>query len=310
MKRKYFIGIDLGATNIKLGLIKNKKIVRKQVLLTSDFVSQEKLILGICASIAGFIASEHLSKNEILGIGMGLPGPVDSLKGLVHFFPNLQGWHNVPLQLVMQRKTRLPVAIDNDANLMALAEVRIGAARGLKNVVCITLGTGVGGGIIINGDVYRGASGVAGEIGHIPLNEQGPKCNCGGIACLERYVGNRTILADTQRVLGQGISLEAVTRLARRGDRKAIAVWANVASHLGSGLSGVVNILNPEAVVIGGGVAKAGKFILDKVKQVISKRAMPHSAKTVKILPAKLGNDAGMLGAALLIEEALGKNAK
>lgn len=310
MERKYFIGIDLGATNIKLGLIKNRKIVRKQVLLTSAFVSQEKLILGICASIAEFIASEHLSKNEILGIGMGLPGPVDSLKGLVHFFPNLQGWHNVPLQLVMQRKTRLPVAIDNDANLMALAEVRIGAARGLKNVVCITLGTGVGGGIIINGDVYRGASGVAGEIGHIPLNEQGPKCNCGGIACLERYVGNKTILADTQRVLGQGISLEAVTCLAKRGNRKAIAVWANAASHLGVGLSGVVNILNPEAIIIGGGVAKAGKFILDKVQQVIFKRAMPHSVKTVKILKAKLGVDAGMLGAALLIEEKLGKNAK
>lgn len=310
MSKNFIIGIDLGATNIKVGLIKSRKIVHKQVLSTRDFASRGKLISGICVAINALLKAAHLSKNDVLGVGMGLPGPVDSVKGIVHYFPNIKGWRNVPLRRLMQQKTKLPVAIDNDANLMSLAEVRIGAARGLENVVGITLGTGVGGGIIINGRVYRGASFVAGEIGHIPLNEHGPKCNCGGNACLERYIGNSYILAEAQKAFGQGVTLETVTRLAEEGNSKAIAVWDKAAGHLGVGLSAVINILNPDAVVIGGGVASAGKFIFDKVRQVVRKRAMPTQARTAKIVKAKLGIDAGMLGAALLMEEESRKNDK
>lgn len=308
MVKNFIIGIDLGATNIKIGLIRKRRIVSRVVVPTADCGMKKNLIAGLSRAVSGLLLEAGIAKNNVVGIGIGVPGPVDFSRGVVRFFPNIKGWHNVALKSIMQRKTHLPVVIDNDANLMSLAETRIGAAARLKNVIGITLGTGVGGGIIINGELYRGSSFCAGEAGHIPLNEAGPECNCGGRACIERYIGNKYILLNARKNLGRGVSLEAASRLAYQGNAKAIAIWNGVAGHLGIGLSGIINFLNPDAVVIGGGVANAGKFIFDKVKEVIKKRAMPTQAKTVKILKAKLGNDAGMIGAALLVEETLVKN--
>ena len=308
MVKNYIIGIDLGATNIKIGLIRKRRIVLRAVVPTATFGIKENLIAGLSNAASGLFLEADITKNNVAGIGIGVPGPVDFSRGVVHFFPNIKGWCNVALKSIMQKKTHLPVVIDNDANLMSLAETRIGAAIGLKNVIGITLGTGVGGGIIINGELYRGSSFCAGEAGHIPLNEAGPKCNCGGRACIERYVGNRYILRNVRKTFGKGINLEALSRLAHQGNAKAIGIWNGVAGHLGVGLSGIINFLNPDAVVIGGGVSNAGKFIFDKAREVIKERSMPTQAKTVKILKAKLGNDAGMIGAALLVEETLVKN--
>lgn len=309
MSKNYCIGIDLGATNLKIGLLRRNQIIGRKVLPTQDFGTRENLITGLSSAISDILSEKKISRKNVLGIGIGVPGPVDFSKGVVHFLPNIKGWHNVSLKAIIQRKVHLPVVIDNDANLMSLAESRIGAARGYQNVIGITLGTGVGGGIIINGHLYRGASFAAGELGHIPLNEAGPECNCGGIACLERYIGNRYILGNARRIFGKSISLEKVSLLARQGNAKAIGVWNKVANHLGVGLSGVINFFNPDAVVIGGGVANAGKFIFDRITMVIQKRAMPTQAKTAKILKAGLGNDAGMIGAALLVKEELTQNA-
>jgi len=303
MDKRYILSVDLGATNIKLGLLDRNRIILKQILPTKDFSSREELLSGLSQNLSRLLAKRKVSKKDVLGVGIGAPGPIDSRKGIVHYFPNLKGWRNVPLKQIMQKKTGFPVFVDNDANLMCLAEARIGAARGRQNVVALTLGTGVGGGIVIEGKLYRGANLVAGEIGHIPLNETGPKCNCGGIACLERYIGNRYILKKAITVFGKDISLEKLTLLARQGNAQAKAVWQAAAMHLGICLSGIVNFLNPDAIVIGGGVANAGRLILDTVRKVIKTRAMSPQAKTVKILKAKLGNDAGILGAALLVKE-------
>lgn len=305
MNKRYIIGVDLGATNIKLGLIDRDRIILKQILPTKDFPSKEELLSGLCHNVSRLLAKRKVSPKDVLGLGIGAPGPVDSRKGIVYYFPNIKGWRNVPLKQIIQKKTGFPVFVDNDANLMCLAETRIGAARGKRNVVALTLGTGVGGGIVIAGQLYRGASFVAGEIGHIPLNETGPKCNCGGIACLERYIGNRYILEKAVAVFGRDISLERLTALAKQGNLKALGIWQEMAGHLGICLSGIVNFLNPEAVVIGGGVSNAGRFILDTVRKVIRMRAMPPQAKAVKILKAKLGNDAGMIGAGFLVKETL-----
>lgn len=309
MTKDYCVGVDLGATNIKIGLLRQKKLVSKRVLPTKVFSSQKKLIEGICQEIRKCVSGAGIQLKDISGIGIGLPGPVDSEKGIVHFFPNIRGWRKVALREIMRDKMRLPVTIDNDANVMTLAEARIGAAKGKRNVVGLTLGTGVGGGIIVDGKLYRGSSLVAGEIGHIPLNERGPRCNCGGSACLERYIGNRYLLENARRASGPGITLEGLSRLANQGNRKAIAVWKEMAGHLGVALSGIINFFNPDTVVIGGGVANAGRIILDRVRRVVKERAMPTQAKTVKIVKARLGSDAGMIGAGILLQEELLKNA-
>ena len=255
--KRYTAGIDLGATNIKAGLILGDKILAKKVVPTADFPSPEKLINALCEQINQLLKQTGVSKNNLAGIGIGVPGPVDSIRGIVRYFPNIKGVHNVSLKKIFQEKTGLPVFIDNDANLMTLAEGRLGAAKGKKNVIGITLGTGVGGGILVNGCLYRGSSLSAGEIGHMPINEQGPSCACGGKACLERYVGNKYILEKARKAFGNNITLEELSSLANRGNNQAIKIWRDTAGHLAVCLSGVVNFFNPEAIVIGGGVACA-----------------------------------------------------
>ncbi len=209
----------------------------------------------------------------------------------------------MPFAGILKKKISLPVFIDNDANVMALAEFKAGAARGSRNAVCLTLGTGVGGGLILDGKLYRGSSYAAGEIGHMPLNESGPKCNCGGIACLESYIGNRRIAAHVKRVFGKDIPLDEVSRMANEGNAKARGVWVGVGTKLGVSLAGIVNLLNPDCIVIGGGVAKAGRLLFDTVNKTIGERAMPVQAKAVKVVAAKLGYDAGMIGAGFLVKE-------
>ncbi len=303
MANGYQIGIDLGATNIKIGLLLRNKIVFKKTLPTQSFSSRHGLIDGLCRSIESIFPAVKIKKEKVCGIGIGLPGPVDSKRGIAHYFPNIKGWRNVPLRRLIEKRTGLKVFIDNDANLMTLAEARLGAARGKRNVVGITLGTGVGGGIIVEGNLYRGSSLTAGEIGHIPVNENGPVCGCGASACLESYIGNRRILRSAQRIFGNKITLEKLSSLARRGNLEARRIWKDAAVHLGVALSGMINFFNPDTIVIGGGVANAGRVILDEVRRVVRKRAMPVQAKTVKIVRARLGNDAGMIGAGLLAQE-------
>jgi glucokinase len=306
MEKSHILGIDLGGTNLKIALLnRHFKIQDKQVLSTRNFHKKEELIQAIVSAVEEMLNRNSLSKKEILGLGVGLPGPIDTEKGLVHFFPNIPGWKEVSLAKILQVKLKLPVFIDNDANLMALAEFTQGAGRGFHNVVCLTLGTGVGAGIIIEGKLYRGSNFAAGELGHIPLNEEGPKCNCGGTACLETYIGNNRIIGQAKAAFNRDITLEEVSLLAKKSNSQAKKIWYNVATHLGIALSGVINLLNPDAVVIGGGVANAGKILFDKVEEVILKRAMSVQAKHVKIFKAKLGSDAGMIGAAILVKEEL-----
>jgi glucokinase len=197
----------------------------------------------------------------------------------------------------------LPVYLDNDANLMALAEFHRGAAKGAKNAVCLTLGTGVGGGIIIEKRLYRGSTFNAGELGHIPINENGSQCNCGGKACIETYVGNARILREARRIFKRRISLEDISALAKRKNKRAVKIWQDAGRRLGIALSGVVNSLNPDVIVIGGGVASAGAVLFQNIRLAIKQRAMHIQAKHVKVKAAKLGSDAGLIGAGLLVRE-------
>lgn len=308
MAKKFIAGIDLGGTNLKIALLDlNLRIRHKEVLNTRKFTNREGLISAIVDSVYKILKDNGLSKTDLLGVGLGLPGPIDFEKGIVHFFPNIPGWKEVKLKNILEKKLKLPVFVDNDAKVMALAEYKLGAAKGSTNAVCITLGTGVGGGIIINGKLYRGLSNAAGEIGHMPVNENGPVCNCGGRACLETYIGNNRVLAEAKKIFGSGITLEKLSYMAKNQNRKAKAVWLRFSERLSVALAGVVNLLNPDCIVIGGGVAAAGNVLFDSIKKAVSRRAMSVQAKHVKIFRAKLENNAGIIGAAILVKEAMGK---
>jgi len=304
MNRKYIIGIDLGGTNLKVALLDLKyNIVDKEIISTRSFLEKGELIIGIVHSINRVIKYNDLDKTDILGVGLGLPGPVDSRLGIVHFFPNIPGWREVGLRSILKGQLMLPVFIDNDAKIMALAEHRMGAARGFNNVLCMTLGTGIGGGIIIGGKLYRGFNNAAGEVGHLPINEYGKSCNCGSFGCLEAYIGNSRILNAARKEFKKTISLEELSLLAAKGNRSAIRIWRRVGKRLGFALAGVVNILNLDAVVMGGGVSNAGRVLFDSAKESLQNQAMSVQGGHVRIFRAKLGNDAGLIGAAIMVRE-------
>ena len=304
--RKYLLSIDLGGTNTKIAILNTKlSIVAKTYFLTKEFShNKDRLILEITKRSSALINENRLKRVQFLGLGIGVPGPVDFMRGIVHYLPNIPHWQNVPLRDILEKKIHLRVFVDNDVNLMAIAEAGLGAAKNTRNAVCLTLGTGVGGGLILEGRLFRGSNFSAGEIGHIPIHLDGPKCNCGGRGCLERFVGNRIILMQAKKKLKmKNITLEELSTLAKKGNKIALNIYQNFAKNIGIGLTGVVNLLNPEVIVIGGGPSFAGGFIFRKIKETIDKRAMPIQAKLVRIKKAKLGKDAGLIGAALLVKQ-------
>lgn len=304
MNHNFIIGIDLGGTNLKIGLLDLKYSIKlKKVLTTKGFTKKKDLISAIINSIDQIIEENRLKKSDICGIGLGLPGPIDEKSGIVQFLPNIPGWKQVNLKQILRKSLKLPILLDNDAKLMCLAEYKLGAAKGFKNALCLTLGTGVGGGLIIEGNLYRGANNASGEIGHIPINEDGPKCNCKKAACLEAYIGNNRIIKEARKAFKRAISLEELSVLAKKQNRKALNIWLKVGARLGIALAGVVNLLNLDAIVIGGGVSNAGSILFGTVRKTINQRAMSVQARHVKVFKAKLGSDAGLIGAAVLVKE-------
>jgi glucokinase len=305
--KKYVVGVDVGGTNIKLGLVHPRGIViARSHFPTKPFSSSKKKLIGVLAhEIQKIIASKGLKTKEIAGVGIGVPGLVDYNKGLVRFLPNIPGWKNVPLKAILEKKISLPVFVDNDVKLITLAEWKFGAGRGVKNLVCLTLGTGVGSGLILDNQLYRGVANAAGELGHMPLNEQGPTCNCGGWGCFEKYVGNRSLFALANQMMNKSdMTTQKMFALANSGNAKALKFWNQTATHIGNGLVGMVNLLNPELIVIGGGVSNNEKYLFPMIKAVIKKRAMSVQGTIVKIKRAKFGDDAGIIGAQVLVDYA------
>ena len=301
---KYVIGIDVGGTNIKMGLVSAKaKVIDRSEFATRSFARDRKeLIRQIAGEIKRLMDKNGLARNDVQGIGIGLPGLIDTPNGIVRFLPNIPGWRNVPLKKKLEKKLGIPVYLENDVNLITLGEWRYGAGRGVKNMVCMTLGTGVGSGLILDGQLYRGPGFAAGELGHMPLNEHGDACGCGGYGCLETYVGNKRLVALAQKMTRKkDVSLEEMYTLAKKGNAVALKFWEQTATHIGNNLVGVVNLLNPERIVIGGGVSNNHEFLFKTIYAVIQKRAMPTQAAMVKITRTQLGNDAGILGAQVLV---------
>lgn len=313
---KYLIGVDLGGTNLKVALLDLKGEIKKKISIPTG-LGKQAVLQQMVESIEKVAEKAKVQKSAILGLGIGTPGLVDSLQGIVRGFTNIRGWRNVSLREYMERNTGFPVCIDNDVNLMALGELMCGAGQGAKNLVCLTLGTGVGGGIIIEGKLYRGSTLSAGEVGHIPVNADGPRCGCGSYGCLERYVGNAHIVERAVKAIQGGrrslikklvkgkltaITPRIIFHAAHQGDGLAEEIWEETGRYIGIALSGVINLLNPEMIVIGGGVAQVGKLLFAPIRRTVKERAMSIPAGKVKIVPAKLGEDAGLVGAGMLVK--------
>ncbi|MBI5117745.1 ROK family protein [Candidatus Poribacteria bacterium] len=313
-----YIGIDIGATEVKTGLVTRQgTLVSKERHETAKIASPAHFLDILNETVHRLLQSNALSKQSVGGIGIGAPGWVDYPHGIVRELTNIPGWRDVPIVIQLQTATGLKSFVDNDANVMAVGELIHGAGRGHENFVCLTLGTGVGGAIVVDGKLYRGANGLAGEIGHMILDLNGPECACGARGCLERYVGNRFIIANALRKLEalagpvhenillsladnrpDKITPKILAEAAARGDALSLDVWRETGHYLGVALSVLVNLLNPECFIIGGGVARAGSVLFDPMRDTAARLAMNQLGKTTPIMEAELKEDAGLIGAA------------
>lgn len=318
MFEKYRVGVDVGGTNVKIALIDKKgEILFSKTVPTRAEMGYEYTINNMKQSIRELVDEAKIDKNSLEGIGFGFPGQIDCDNGIVRILPNIPGWINVPIAEIMQKEFNVPVKVDNDVRCAALAELNYGAGVGCNNLICITVGTGIGSGLIVNGRLVRGASNAAGEIGHVKLSiNDGPICGCGDTGCMEAYASGPAIVAMAKDYIKGGKSTKyremtntkseitpaVVAQAAKEGDVVAQRIFTIMGEYIGTGLASVVNLLNPEKIVIGGGVADAGEILINPLKETLTKRAMPIQGAAVEIVPAQLGNTAGVIGASLLID--------
>lgn len=323
---EYYAGIDLGGTNVKYGLVDSTgRIVFKQqkpAMVDKGAKPLLHMITNIAENLLLRAAEEEITVNWV---GVGTPGTVDNVSGtVIGASPNIPDWPGTAIGPHLREHLNLPVFVDNDANAMALAELRFGAAKRFKSVICVTVGTGIGGGIIIDGELWRGASFSAGELGHMTVSYDGRKCKCGNFGCLETYCAGHAILeraADKLKNRGGeatelasegvgGLNIKKLFAAARKNDPIALEVIEESARILGAGLAGVVNLINPEAVILGGGIVDGGAGYTEIVSDEIRRRAFATATENLRILKAELGNDAGFIGAGLLGEYKSKKNHK
>ena len=309
--KNYAIGVDIGGTTVKLGLFDRQgQVLEKWEIPTAKQDQGAHILPDIAASIKDKIASRELNEADILGVGVGAPGPVDA-EGTVHKAVNL-GWGVFNIPKALQEHLNLPVKAANDANVAAFGEMWQGGGKGHANIVAVTLGTGVGGGIIVNGSILTGATGAGGEIGHIHIEDQEPEaCGCQNHGCLEQYASATGVVRLARRRLEQDqepsalrgsseLSAKAVWDAVKAGDRVAIQIAEQFGEYLGKGLAAVAAVANPEVFVIGGGVSKAGEILFDYIRPAYEKYVF-HGCRNAQFALATLGNDAGIFGAAGLI---------
>jgi glucokinase len=319
MTEKWLVGVDLGGTTTKIAFLSNYgELLHKWEIPTDKSDNGKNIIVDIAKAIDRKLEELNQTKEKLVGIGMGAPGPVDMAKGIIYEAVNL-GWDkNTPLKDLLEVETGLPAVIDNDANCAALGEMWKGAGDGAKDLVCVTLGTGVGGGVITNGDIVHGVRGAGGEIGHITVVAQGGfQCNCGKTGCLEtvasatgvvRLANERLDSSDIPSSLRDirneyhEINAKDVFDAAGSNDELAQSVVDQLAFYLGMALANLGNVLNPEKIVLGGGVSKAGEILLKPVLNDFQQFSFPTVRTSTRLSIATLGNDAGVIGAAWLVK--------
>jgi glucokinase len=289
-------GIDLGGTAIKLGCFDRQGTCDRALTIPTPQPATPAAVLGaLVEAIAQLDPDGHCG-----AIGLGTPGPADAAGRVAKVAINLAGWQNVPLSGWLEEKTGRPTVLANDANCAGLGEAWLGAGRGRRNLIMLTLGTGVGGAIILDGQLFVGHQGAAGELGLITLNPEGPPCNSGNRGSLEQYTSVQAIRRRT------GLEPDELGRRAMAGDAEAIAFWHTYGCDLGAGLASLIYVLTPEAVILGGGVSASAPFFLPSMQAEIEQRVLLSSRLGLELLTAQLGNRAGMVGAAQLAWQRLG----
>ncbi len=313
---RFVLGIDIGGTNLVVGSVAEDG--SSMVASASEPTHSEAGATDVVDRLVG-LAERAIATTrreapgaEILGVGVGAPGPLDTKRGIVLLTPNL-GWVNMPLRQLIHDRLGLPAALDNDANCAVLGEWWVGAARGARHAIGITIGTGIGGGLIIDGQLYHGASDVAGEIGHTTIDTEGRRCKCGNYGCLEAYASGPNIALRAVEELEAGaesrlralvggdlrkITAQTVYQAAADGDELALEVVNDTAKFLGVGIGNLLNVFNPEVVVVCGGVTLAGDHLFEPLRREVARRAFKPAVTACRIVPGELAGTAGVYGAA------------
>jgi glucokinase len=309
---KYAIGVDLGGTTVKAGVVSEEgKLVQKVAIDTLASKGPDVVIEQIIKAIK-LVRDSY----TIEGIGIGSPGVVSPKKGTVENPPNLPGWGIIHLGKILEKEFKSSVFVENDANVAAIGELVFGAGKKLSNFIMVTLGTGVGGGVVVNGKLFRGSTGGAGEIGHVTIDYNGRKCNCGSVGCIEAYVGNGYMVERVKEELKEHkdsaiysllnndlskLTPKVISEAAHNGDQYSMSVVKDTGKYLGYGLSSALNLFDITNVIVGGGVAGFGKPLFDSIEETIKSRALKSLGEKAVVLPAKLKNEAGILGASALV---------
>jgi len=317
VREQFIIGVDLGGTNIAAGAMPTDgtREIGMRMAPTHGEEGADAVVDRIARMIEDVIAQTQAEtgadRSDFLGVGIGSPGPLDRARGIVIVSPNL-GWRDFPLRDEVSKRVKLPAALDNDANCATLGEWWCGAAKGGRNVVGITIGTGIGGGLIFDGKLYHGSSDGAGEIGHTTIDSTGRRCKCGNYGCLEAYASGPAIAERAREELevdgnsilhemAEGdlsrITAQIVFEASKRGDPVATQVVRDTAHFLGVGVSNLINVLNPDIVVIAGGVTQAGDLLFDPLRAEIKRRAFKSLVDACRIVPGALPLSAGVVGA-------------
>lgn len=310
---RLFVGIDLGGTKISTALVgENGEIVAHDYRETRAGKGAEAVIGRMLDAARSVMAQAEVAPAQVAAVGIGAPGPLDFQAGVVVSPPNLPGWDHVPLKQLIEDALGIETFLENDANAAALGEHRFGAGRGTAHMIYVTVGTGIGGGLILDGELYHGAGGMAGEIGHMTTMPYGPHCGCGNPGCLEALASGTAIAREARERVGRGVptrisdlsegDLERITaklvvKAADQGDVEAQTILAEAMNFLGIGMASLVNLFNPELIVIGGGLTNIGEVLFGPVRRAIARHAFRAPAEAVRVVRAELGDNVGVLGA-------------
>lgn len=295
-----YLGIDWGGTYIKAGVVNSNGKILTSVVFSSNQLKNKTVFINKIKELV-----DKFKSFKICAVGIGAPGIIDVKEEFIYYLPNVSGWENYPLKKVLQKRLRLPVFVGNDANLFGLAEKHLGAAKGVSNAILLTLGTGLGSSVIVNGKILQSQTSAA-ELGHVPIALNGIKCGCGGFGCIETLVGNKYIL-DKYRKLKKHSKVTEVREIYLKAiakESQALTVWREFSFYLGMFLAGMVNVFNPQVIVFGGGVSGAFKVFKPLVLKVIKKQAMRPNSINLRLVKAQLKNP-GIIGAAFLAKDNL-----
>jgi glucokinase-like ROK family protein len=301
------VGVDFGHSHLRVAvgnlahqvLAEQSEPIDVDASASEGFDRAEQLV-------ARLVESTGVSPDKVLGVGLGVPGPIDVETGALGSTAILPGWSGINPRQELSGRLGVPVQVDNDANLGALGELVWGGGRGVKDLAYIKVASGVGAGLVIDGRIYRGPGGTAGEIGHITLDESGPVCRCGNRGCLETFTAARYVLELLRGSHGDGLTVPRMVQLAREGDPGCRRVIGDVGRHIGMGVASLCNILNPSRIVLGGDLAEAGELVLGPIRESVSRYAIPSAAQRLSVVPGALGARAEVLGALALVLSEMG----